>query len=132
MIPELGEYALILALCMSVLLAVVPMVGASTNNLLWMGYARPLARGQFLFLSISMACLAYAFLTDDFSVAYVAGNSNTLLPSYFKVSAVWGGHEGSLLLWVLILGGWTWAVAAKSRDLPLDILARVLGVMGMI
>ncbi len=132
MIPELGEYALILALCMSVLLAVVPMVGATTNNLLWMGYARPLARGQFLFLCISMVCLVYAFLTDDFSVAYVAGNSNSQLPGYYKFSAVWGGHEGSLLLWVLILGGWTWAVAAKSRDLPLEILARVLGVMGMI
>ena len=132
MIPELGEYSLILALCMSVLLAVVPMVGASTSNLLWMGYARPLARGQFLFLLISMGCLVYAFLTDDFSVAYVAGNSNTALPTYFKFSAVWGGHEGSLLLWVFILGGWTWAVAARSRELPLEILARVLGVMGMI
>ncbi|WP_020681732.1 heme lyase CcmF/NrfE family subunit [Marinobacterium rhizophilum] len=132
MIPELGEYALILALCMSALLAVVPMVGASTGNLLWMGYARPLARGLFLFLLISMLCLVYAFLTDDFSVAYVAANSNTALPDHYKFSAVWGGHEGSLLLWVLILGGWTWAVAAKSRDLPLDILARVLGVMGMI
>ncbi len=132
MIPELGEYALILALCMSALLAVVPMVGATTSNLLWMGYARPLARGQFLFLLISMGCLVYAFMTDDFSVAYVAGNSNTALPAVYKFSAVWGGHEGSLLLWVFILGGWTWAVAAKSRDLPLEIVARVLGVMGMI
>ncbi|GGO85082.1 cytochrome c-type biogenesis protein CcmF [Marinobacterium nitratireducens] len=132
MIPELGEYSLILALCLSALLAVVPLVGATTGNRLWMSYARPLARAQFLFLGVSMACLVQAFLSDDFSVAYVAGNSNTALPYYYKFSAVWGGHEGSLLLWVLILGGWTWAVAAKSEDLPLDIVARVLSVMGMI
>jgi cytochrome c-type biogenesis protein CcmF len=132
MIPEFGQYALILALAISVLLSVVPMAGTFTRNVLWMQYAKPLAIALFTFLLISMGCLVYAFLTDDFSVAYVANNSNTLLPSYYKFSAVWGGHEGSLLLWVLILAGWTCTVALKSKGLPLDILARVLSVMGMI
>ena len=132
MIPELGEFSLILALCLSVLLAVVPLAGTFRNNTLWMSFARPLATGMFLFLCISMLCLGYAFVTDDFSVAYVASNSNTALPVYYKVSAIWGGHEGSLLLWVLILAGWTWAVAVKSDNLPLDVVARVLSVMGMI
>lgn len=132
MIPELGQFSLILALCLSVVLSIVPLVGAYSNNTLWMGYARPLSKGLFLFLCISMLCLGYAFLTDDFSVAYVASNSNTALPVYYKFSAIWGGHEGSLLLWVLILAGWTYAVAVKSKGLPLDIVARVLAVMGMI
>ena len=132
MIPELGQYALILALCLSALLAVVPIAGTYSNNSLWMGYARPLATGMFAFLMVSLICLGYAFVTDDFSVVYVATNSNTALPVYYKISAIWGGHEGSLLLWVVILGGWTWAVAVKSDNLPLDIVARVLGVMGII
>jgi cytochrome c-type biogenesis protein CcmF len=132
MIPELGQYALILALCLSVLLSVVPLVGATNGNLLWMGFARPLAKGVFLFLVISILCLGYAFVTDDFSVVYVATNSNTALPIYYKISAIWGGHEGSLLLWVVILGGWTYAVSVKSKHLPEDIVARVLAVMGMV
>lgn len=132
MIPELGQYALILSLCLAALLATVPLVGATTGSQLWMGYARPLSKGMFLFLVISLICLGYAFVTDDFSVAYVATNSNTALPVYYKISAIWGGHEGSLLLWVVILGGWTYAVAVKSQNLPQDIVARVLGVMGII
>ncbi|MDI3322855.1 heme lyase CcmF/NrfE family subunit [Pontibacterium granulatum] len=132
MIPELGQYALILALCLAALLSVVPLVGASTGNQLWMGYARPLSKGMCLFLVISIFCLGYAFVVDDFSVAYVAANSNTALPVYYKISAIWGGHEGSLLLWVVILGGWIYAVAVKSRNLPQDIVARVLSVMGII
>ncbi|MGB0468459.1 MAG: heme lyase CcmF/NrfE family subunit [Pontibacterium sp.] len=132
MIPELGQYALILALCLSVLLATVPMIGASTGNALWMGYAKPLSIGMFLFLMVSIVCLGYAFVTDDFTVKYVATNSNTALPYYYKVSAIWGGHEGSLLLWVVILSGWTFAVALKSKNLPQDIVARVLAVMGII
>ncbi|RVU30293.1 heme lyase CcmF/NrfE family subunit [Neptunomonas marina] len=132
MIPELGQFALIISLVLSILLSVVPLVGTYSRNVLWMEYARPLSTAVFLFLFISMLCLGYAFLTDDFSVAYVAGNSNTALPYYYKVSAIWGGHEGSLLLWVLILGGWTYAVAVKSDELPLDIVARVLSVMGMV
>ena len=132
MIPELGQYALILALCLSVLLSIVPLAGTYSKNIIWMGFARPLATGLFAFLMVSLICLGYAFVTDDFSVVYVATNSNTALPIYYKVSAIWGGHEGSLLLWVVILGAWTWAVAVKSDNLPLDIVARVLSVMGII
>ncbi len=132
MIPELGEFALILALCFSGVLAVIPLYGAATLNVLWMNYAKPLAAAQFTFIAISFVCLGYAFAQDDFSVQYVANHSNSLLPLQFKLSAVWGGHEGSLLLWALILSGWTLAVSLFSRNLPLDILARVLGVMGII
>ncbi|MGB0733125.1 MAG: heme lyase NrfEFG subunit NrfE, partial [Pontibacterium sp.] len=89
MIPEIGEYALILALCLSVLLSVVPLTGAQTNNALWMSFARPLAVGVFAFLAISFWALTHAFITDDFSVAYVANNSNSALPVYYKISAVW-------------------------------------------
>ena len=132
MIPEIGQYALILALVMSGFLAVVPMYGASSGNQFWMGFAKPLAKSLFLFLSISIICLGYSFVVDDFSVKYIATNSNTALPVFYKISAIWGGHEGSLLLWVYILSVWTFAVAIKSDDLPLDILARVLAVLGMV
>lgn len=132
MIPELGLLALILALCLSLVQASIPLAGAWRGDRRWMGLARPAAWGQFTFLTLSFACLTYAFLTDDFSVAYVAENSNSMLPWYYKFSAVWGAHEGSLLLWVLILGGWTAAVSFGSRQLPEAMLARVLAVMGMI
>jgi cytochrome c-type biogenesis protein CcmF len=132
MIAELGQYALILGLVMATLLAIIPMYGASTGNVFWMSFAKPLAKSLFLFLLISMLCLVYAFATDDFSVEYVAGNSNSALPMHFKLSAVWGGHEGSLLLWVFILTCWIFAVAVKSDGLPLDISARVLSVLGMV
>ena len=124
MIPEVGEFALILALCMSFVLAIVPLVGTIRHNALWMSFARPLATGQFLFLLISILCLGYSFAIDDFSVAYVANHSNSQLPFQYKLSAVWGGHEGSLLLWGFILGGWTVAVGCFSRSLPLDMLAK--------
>jgi cytochrome c-type biogenesis protein CcmF len=132
MIPEMGEFALILAFCFSVLLATIPLYGATVNNAVWMSFAKPLARGQFLFVAISFVCLAYAFSQDDFTVKYVAEHSNSHLPMQFKLSAVWGGHEGSLLLWAFILSGWTVAVSLFSRALPLDMLARVLAVMGII
>src|SRR5690554_5839685 len=132
MIPELGNFAAIIALCLALGQSVIPMVGAYTGNVLWMSLSRPLAAGIWVFLLLSFACLAWAFLQDDFTVAYVAANSNSLLPVYYKFSAVWGAHEGSLLLWVLILAGWAWAVSVLSRELPLDVLARVLGVLGMI
>ncbi|SEG57886.1 heme lyase CcmF/NrfE family subunit [Marinobacterium lutimaris] len=132
MIPELGQYALILSLCMSVLLGFVPLIGAARNNALWCGFARPLAVALFGFVLFSFLCLAWAFYSNDFSVAYVASNSNSALPWYFRLSAVWGGHEGSLLLWLLILAGWTVAVAIKSDNLPDDMRARVLAVMGLI
>ena len=97
-----------------------------------MSVGRTAASGQFLFLLIAFLCLTYSFIANDFSVLYVTNNSNTLLPIYYRISAVWGAHEGSLLLWVLCLAGWGFAVAIKSRSLPEDVLARVLAVMGMI
>ncbi|NOQ16331.1 MAG: heme lyase CcmF/NrfE family subunit [Methyloprofundus sp.] len=132
MIPEIGEFALIIALFLSVVLAIIPMYGASTRNEIWMSFAKPLAMGQFLFIMISFICLGYAFAHDDFSVIYVAQHSNSQMPMQFKISAIWGGHEGSLLLWALILCGWTFAVSRFSKALPLDMLARVLSVMGMV
>ena len=131
-IPELGHLALALALCLALVQASLPLIGAWRGDRLWMSLAVPAARGQFGFLLLAFAALTYAFVTDDFSVAYVASNSNSALPWYFKFSAVWGAHEGSLLLWVLILGGWTCAVSIFSRQLPEVMLARVLAVMGMI
>ncbi len=132
MVPELGHFALIIAFCLSLILAVVPMWGAQTGNQVLMASSRSLSVGLFTFVAIAFACLVYAFLQDDFSVVYVANQSNSLLPVQYKVSAVWGGHEGSLLLWVLILAGWTLAVALFSKDMPLDMVSRVLSVMGMV
>ncbi|MEB0080044.1 heme lyase CcmF/NrfE family subunit [Pseudomonas sp. CCI3.2] len=132
MIPELGHLAMILALCLAIVQASVPLIGAWRGDRQWMSLAQPAAWGQFAFLVFSFGCLTYSFMTDDFSVGYVANNSNSALPWYFKFSAVWGAHEGSLLLWALILGGWTFAVSIFSRQLPQIMLARVLAVMGMI
>src|SRR5690606_32773011 len=103
MIPELGNFAVMLALCLAVLQSVIPMAGTYTGNQLWMSLCRPLSSGTWVFMALSFGCLAYAFLQDDFSVAYVASHSNTDLPLRYKFAAVWGAHEGSLLLWVLIL-----------------------------
>jgi cytochrome c-type biogenesis protein CcmF len=130
--PEIGHLALVIALSLSVLLAIVPLWGTLRNNLLCMNLARPIAWGQFVFMLISFICLGIAFVQDNFSVQYVANHSNTLLPLQYKISAIWGGHEGSLLLWALILSGWIASVVLFSKQLPLDILARVLSVMGMI
>lgn len=132
MIPEYGHFALILALMLSLLLALVPMVGAFTGRTLWMSSCRPLAVGIFVFMLFAFAVLTWAFLRDDFSVRYVSMNSNSLLPWYYKFSAVWGGHEGSLLLWGLVLAGWMLAVSIWSKTLPLDMLARVLSILGII
>ena len=130
MVPELGQFSLILALCLATVLAVVPMYGAATGNQRFMGMARSLAVGQFVFVALSFCCLVKSFLGNDFSVAYVAANSNTLLPDHYKVTAVWGAHEGSFLLWELVQVLWTLAVAMFSRTLPAALSARVLAVMG--
>jgi cytochrome c-type biogenesis protein CcmF len=132
MIPELGHFALILALALAATQAVVPLWGSYNGRRPWMELARPLAWGQLTFLGIAFLCLVQAFLTDDFSVVYVATNSNSLLPGPYKVSAVWGAHEGSLLLWAFLLAGWGAAVAGLSRNLPLPMTARVLAVQAMI
>ena len=131
-IPELGQFSLILALAASLILSIYPLIGASRGNASMMLLARPLAYAMFGFLLFSFGCLTWAFIDHDFSVIYVASNSNSLLPLEYRISAVWGAHEGSLLLWVLILAGWAAAVARFSRSLPLDAVARVLSVMGMI
>ncbi len=132
MIPELGQFALILALLLAIAQCILPIVGAALQNRALMAVARPAVAGQAIFVVLAFAILTYAFLAQDFSVAYVAQNSNSLLPWYYRFSAVWGAHEGSLLLWLLILNVWTVAVAAFSRKLPQDFIARVLGVMGFI
>ncbi len=132
MIPEIGHFALIIALCLALVQTVVPILGAQTNTSQWIAVAKPAARGQFLFLVISYICLTYSFIKNDFSVLYVANNANTALPLQYKISAVWGAHEGSLLLWVLMLGIWTFAVTIFSRSLPNNMVARVIGVMGFV
>jgi cytochrome c-type biogenesis protein CcmF len=132
MIPELGTFSLIVALCLAMVLGVLPLFGAARNNSVLMGVVRPLAYGQLLFVSLSFAALAYAFMANDFSVLYVAEHSNSQLPGQYRFAAIWGGHEGSLLLWALLLAVWTAAVATFSRHLPEEMSARVLGVMGLI
>ena len=132
MIPEIGQISLILALCMAIALAVIPVVGAQRGIASWVAMARPAAWGQLLFMLTAYGCLTYAFLTHDFSVAYVAHNSNVDLPLIYRVSGVWGAHEGSLLLWALTLSAWTAAVGLFSRSVPEVMVARALGVMGMV
>jgi cytochrome c-type biogenesis protein CcmF len=132
MIPELGNFALMLALSLALIQGLLPLAGAVQKKGRWMALARPAAAGQCLFVLLAFGALVYSFVSNDFSVSYVANNSNSLLPVHFRVAATWGGHEGSLLLWVLILSLWTLAVALFSRQLPVDTVARVLGVMGLI
>jgi cytochrome c-type biogenesis protein CcmF len=132
MIPELGQFSLVLAAVLSVLLGVLPLWGTLRPNPTLQALARPLSLLQFVLVALSFACLAYAFLNNDFSVKYVANHSNSLLPKPYQFAAVWGGHEGSLLLWMLMLTGWAAAVALFSQTLPLVMVARVLGVMGLI
>ncbi|MGB8338023.1 MAG: heme lyase CcmF/NrfE family subunit [Burkholderiales bacterium] len=132
MIPEIGHFSLIVALLIALAQGVLPIAGAARNNAQWMALARPAAQGQFVFVAIAFTCLAYAFLNNDFSVQYVASHSNSALPAQYRFAAVWGGHEGSLLLWALILTLWMLAVSVFSRRLPEAMVARVLGVMGLI
>ena len=130
MIPELGHFALILVLILSIALATIPAIGVWRGNAMLMDSAGSLATGVFVLCSLSYVCLTWAFLADDFSVTYVANNSNSLLPVHYKFSAVWGAHEGSFLLWTLIMTMWTLAVAIFSHDLTRDMRARVLSIMG--
>jgi len=131
-IPEIGLFALILALLIAVLQAMIPIAGATRNHSSWIAVARPAAFAQLLFVAISYGCLTAAFLSHDFSVAYVAQNSNSRLPLIYLISGVWGAHEGSLLLWALTLALWTAAVAWFSKSVPDRMVARVLGVMGIV
>lgn len=132
MIPEIGHFALILALLVALIQGSFPIIGAARGNAVWMGLARPAARAQFLLIAVAFFCLAYAFATMDYSVTYVASNSNSKLPLQYRIAAVWGGHEGSLLLWAMILSIWTVAVSFFSKHLPDAMRARIIGVMGLI
>src|SRR5579871_514752 len=128
MTPELGEFALILAFVLSLAQAFFGLVGAGRGQLAWMSVARPAVSGQFVFVVMAFACLVYSFVNNDFSVLYVARNSNSQLPVFYKVAALWGAHEGSLLLWILILSVWGLAFTTISRGFPITFAARVLGV----
>ena len=130
MIPELGNFALALALVLAVAQAIVPFVGVWRDDARLIAMAKPLVAGQFVFVLLAFAVLTHAFVVSDFSVVYVATNSNSLLPWYYRFSAVWGGHEGSLLLWALVLAGWSVAVAMFSRQLPPAFMAKVIGTLG--
>jgi cytochrome c-type biogenesis protein CcmF len=132
MAPELGIFSLILAFVLSLSQAFFGLTGAWRGKPVWMAVARPAVTGQFVFVVVAFACLVYSFVNNDFSVMYVARNSNSQLPLFYKVAALWGAHEGSLLLWILILSIWSVAVAAFSRQLPLSFASRVLGVMGLV
>jgi len=132
MIPELGHLLLLFALGASLVLGTLPIVGAHNGRHDWQALARPLAWAQGALVLAAFACLAVSFMRNDFSVLYVASNSNSALPAQYRFAAVWGGHEGSLLLWVLMLSVWTVAVARYSQRLPLPFVARILGVMGLV
>ena len=132
MIPELGNFALIVALCVALVQGTLPLIGAHTQRRNWIALARPAALAQALLMAIAFGCLTTAFVQNDFSVVYVAQHSNSLLPLEYRVAAVWGGHEGSLLLWLTMLVMWTLAVALFSEQLPEHMVARVLGVLGLV
>lgn len=132
MIPEIGQVALVLALFASILQCIPPLIGAHKNNAQLMALARPSSAIQLLSTSIAFACLISLFVNNDFSVLNVASNSNSSLPLIYRICASWGSHEGSILLWCLMLAGWSFAVARFSKHLPIEIVARILGVMGFI
>jgi cytochrome c-type biogenesis protein CcmF len=131
-IPELGQVALLLALAVSLVLGSLPIAGAARGRADWMALARPAAHAHFLLVATAFGCLTSAFVRNDFSVAYVTDHSNTALPLVYRVAGVWGGHEGSLLLWLMMLAVWMLAVALRSRHLPPPLAARILGVMGLV
>ena len=132
MIPELGHFALILALLVAFAQGIVPIVGAQRRDPSLMAFAKPAARAQFLLVAFAFGCLAWSFATSDFSVENVAQHSNSQLPMHYRIAATWGSHEGSLMLWLLMLTGWATAVTFRSRNLPAVLLARVLAVMGLV
>ena len=132
MIPELGHFALILALCVALVQGTLPLLGAHQRRLQWIAVARPAAVAQAVLMATAFGCLISAFVHNDFTVLYVAQHSNTLLPLPYRVAAVWGGHEGSLLLWVVMLSLWALAVSIFSKELPDAMLARVLGVLALV
>jgi cytochrome c-type biogenesis protein CcmF len=131
-IPEIGQFSLILAFCFAIVQGTLPLVGVWKNQPSLFNLAVPAARAQFVFIAISFVCLDYSFYANDFSVLYVASNSNSHLPLAFRLAALWGGHEGSMLLWVSILGLWTMAVTLFAKALPESFRIRLIAVMGMV
>ena len=132
MIPEIGQYSLILAFCFALVQGTLPLIGVWKHKPILSNLAIPAARAQFLFIVIAFICLDYSFYVDDFSVLYVASTSNSQLPLMYKLAAIWGGHEGSMLLWVTILAVWTMAVTLFVKDLPESYRIRLIAVMGMV
>ena len=132
MIPEIGHFALILALSLAICQGIFPLLGAHRNDETMMAVGRTAANGQLFFVVFAFGCLVWAFVQSDFSVLYVANHSQLSLPTIYKVSAVWGAHEGSLLMWILILAIWTVAVSYFSHNLPPEFSARVIGVLGLL
>jgi len=132
MIAELGHFSLILVLCICIIQSFFSLIGAHLGIRSWIAMSRPAAIGQFVFMALSFGCLVTAFILNDFSVAYVAQQSNIHLPLQYRISGVWGGHEGSMLLWVMMLSTWTLAVTFFSRNLPDDMASRVIGIMGLV
>ncbi|PYS27431.1 MAG: c-type cytochrome biogenesis protein CcmF [Acidobacteria bacterium] len=132
MLAEIGQFSLIVALLIAIIQVTLPMIGATRGNRSWMAAGITAGRAQFIFVAVAFGCLAYLFVTNDFSVLNVASNSNSHLPVQYRLAATWGSHEGSLLLWTLILGFWTLAVTLFSGHLPKEMTARVLSVMGSI
>jgi len=131
-IPEIGHFALILALGVSLIQGIIPLVGAQQGRQEWIMLARPATQISFALLAIAFGVLTWSFYVNDFSVLYVAEHSNALLPTVYRIGAVWGGHEGSLLLWIFLLTGWAFAVAQLSKTLDELMIARVLSVLGLI
>jgi cytochrome c-type biogenesis protein CcmF len=132
LIPEIGQFALVLAFLLALVQGTLPLAGVLRDDPGWMALARPAACAQFFFLSLAFACLVISFVNGDFSVRNVAEHSNSVLPLIYRVAASWGSHEGSMLLWVLMLGGWTAAAALACRSFPLDLQARVLSTLGLL
>ena len=132
MIPEIGQFALILALSLAICQGVLPLIGAHRNDRAMMRVGKTAALGQFVFVAVAFGCLTWSFVSSDFSVLYVANHSQLSLPTIYKISAVWGAHEGSLLMWILILAAWTVAVSRYSSELPESFSARVIGVLGLL
>src|SRR5690606_10759230 len=132
MIPEIGQYAMILALLLAAAQTFFGLAGSWRGQQRWMQAVYPAVAGQFVLLALAFGCLVWAFVHNDFSVRLVAANSNSALPVYFRIAATWGNHEGSMLFWVFVLSIWTLAVAACSSSLPRSFVARVLGVLGIL
>lgn len=132
MIPEIGQFSLILAFCFAIIQGTLPLVGVWKNQSTLSNLAVPAARAQFVFIALAFVCLGYSFYANDFSVLYVASNSNSHLPLVYRLAAVWGGHEGSMLLWVSILAVWTMAVTMFAKALPESFRIRLIAVMGLV